>query len=62
MEPEISIAHSVSHETIDTVDAESDTSSLGEYDMVGCLEGEGEGRGRGGERARELTVIMRTTS
>ena len=39
LEPEMSIAHSVSHETIDTVDAESDTSSLGEYDMVGYWEG-----------------------
>ena len=33
-DPEVSIAHSLSHDTMDTADAESDTSSLGEYDMV----------------------------
>lgn len=31
---ESSIGHSISHETIDTADADSDTSSIGEYDLV----------------------------
>ena len=33
-DPEASLGHSISHETIDTADADSDTSSLGEYDLV----------------------------